>query len=208
MFGIKKPLKVAAWSLIVLPFLAFAIFFLALIGVDIFSVGMHITFATILFLAFILNLLLVVNGFAELGKRFKSKLLVYASWTLFILFFIGVLYFISLSFETLILGSANVSWLLIIASFVGMIFFGIGLVKIGKNVELAKTTGIFTIIISIIYPISHTMYLWAWDVSAFDLSVYLGIIATMGFFIAQILGLVALILVIVMFFNASKKFEK
>ena len=84
-----------------------------------------------------------------------------------------------------------------VIGFVVYILVGIALIKL-KEIELSKITGYFTILIGI-----TTFYILTIEFFI-EYNIIINIIGT----ILSLLSLVAYILMIIMFFRASKKFEK
>ena len=135
-------------------------------------------------------------GFITLGRKFKNKTLEITGWALMILLIVQSIN--SLLMEPLSLTDTQPSTasLIIIALIgVGMLILGIGSIKLGKKVSLSKTAGILYIITGV----SLVVY-------------YLGIAMQTDMPILALVGglvqFAALILASILFFKASKKYEK
>jgi uncharacterized membrane protein len=202
-----KNLKIAGWSgilMIVLGFLLF-IFNLILPETSFIYFGIAIIFILILFSL----LLFWIYGFIKLASYSQhGKLLKVLSWIRFVLMVLLVLFMTLIivlsivglisssvlmgpngenielsqglaSLVALFLGFILLVILIIVLIIVFQILFGVGLIKIGKDVEYAKVAGILTIVGA----------------------------STLIIFIGSIILWVAFVFEIVMFFKASKKFE-
>lgn len=137
----------------------------------------------------IILVILIFSGLISLGKRFNSKLLVSASWISLIILIAYNLYTnLSLLFKTDFItktpADTIISLLFLIIISVLMLLIGIGLIKIRKKVELANVTGILYIVTAGLF------------------------ITLIGAVLGAVSFLAAAITQIIMFFKASKKFEK
>ena len=191
-----KPFKVAAYSFIV----ALAIYLLlGIFGIsggflpitdlitDFDGVGCLFLFAHVIL--FVLTLF-IFYGFISLARKFDNKLLLIVSYVGIVISF---LYLIWLLFSSFFFDISDVSnWIwnsmpfsivfhLIYSAIVGTcsIIHGIALIQIGKRAEYAKSAGIINIIAG----------------------------ATLFLFVGFLIMIAANILEILLFFNASKKFE-
>jgi len=197
---IKKPLKIAAYSYItflILGFIATGLVFesnLGFIPITDFS----LTSITLIFyiISFILSLF-AVYGFIVLGKKFKNKFLIIITYIGIILLLIHLLYILFGGFFINIpeisttgifdkTGIDNFTIFFLLAYFtysiifgLHAIFFGMALLKLGKKIRYSKTAGILNI------SAGATMIL------------------SIGYFIM----IVAIIMEILLLFEASKKFE-
>lgn len=144
--------------------------------------------------AFLLILLLILSliifyAFILLGRKFKNKLLIFASWLGIIIGIAHTAYILfgGLIFEIPTIGLDNFLSPFLASSYiitsiiagVGAILFGIGLLKLNKKIKYAKVAGILDIIAGF----------------------------TMILFIGYTLSFIAVIFEMLMLFNASKRFE-
>lgn len=202
----KKPFKIAAWCFIIA--LALGFFVGAILGAkSYFPIDYKSSPALPVFLVIyniiLATLLIIANyGFIQLGRKFNNKLLIIMSWFGIIAVIVLALYLI---FGSLFINVPTIpnaenyeSWLesdgpmkagifmilthLIISIVVGIgtIIFGISLLKMKRKVKYAKAAGILNIVTG----------------------------ATMIVFVGYLVFYAAVILEILLLFEASRRFEK
>ena len=198
----KKPIKLAAYSYIVLLILGGVLGFL-------FTSSQFSLVSGLFYLVMSVLMFIVFNGFICLGKKLKSKFLVIVSWISIVLWIIYILYSLFGGFiinipqlteqDILALQNPNTSQDVIsdsvyklltiilishlVASIifgVGSLLFGIALFKLRKRIKYAKAAGVLNIIAG----------------------------ATIFLFIGYLIAIPAMIMEIILLFDASKRFEK
>lgn len=152
----KKPLKVAAWSGLIVLGASLVFIFLAYVfrGSDIGSVLASAS-------NFIIGIfgILFFYGFLSLGKKSSVSLLKIMSWIGvifgFILLFAGVVGYVFGGLGSQPTGGTQmVTWILFSFIFgVFSILFGIGVKKLGPGVEYSKASGVLNIVAGITYVV-------------------------------------------------------
>lgn len=190
----KKPIKLAAYSYIILLILGLitGFFYSSYIPLDkITSFGLILQIANFIFAT------LAIYGFIVIGKKYKNQLLINISWIGIIFLFIYVLYIV---FGSLIINVPQIPQeatpdMIMLTDFlifaviihiiysivfgIQLIIFGIALLKLKNKLKYSKISGILNIISG----------------------------ATLIIFIGYLIGIAAIITEILMLFEASKKLE-
>jgi len=160
--------RLAAWSKIIgTVFLLVSFIFLVL---SVFSgwgtnANLSYLFLRYFFMFFVVTLffnIFFLYGFLLIGKKFSNKLLYYTSLIEIlysIVAVIGIIIFYSLSLvinSGIIVLGFQILLYSVLLEVIFEILFGIGLIKLGDDVDLAKITGIFVlvgIVIPIVFPV-------------------------------------------------------
>jgi len=199
----KRPLKIAAWSGILLVIVSFVV---GIISAALTKFPLAQTIISIIWglIGGVLTILFL-NGFLVLGKKYKNSLLKVTSWIGIIMAVLFILVGLAGNIVSLSNGSYiqnNSKWpfgegnddalIGLVLSLIGVwimfslifgaitILWGIGLMRLEKKVEHARVTGILNIIAGATYII----------------------------LVGYIIGMVALVFEMVLMFKASKKLER
>lgn len=193
----KKPLKVAAWSYIILLPIIILSFLLLVSGIKGYLVFILVFILSPILIS--LFVFLIYNGFAELGRKFNSNFLIFTSYIIAGITIISILYwtYLFISSEEIILDivmkgfnpffTQILSFLLSILIFL----FGIALFRLGDKVALARSTGILIIIGGVL--------------SVFGAFLAVGVAFS---FLGFLISFAVVVMEIVLLFKASAKFER